>query len=304
MFHCYQVLDFRGSFSEIAEAERSSLLKDKESHLVLLDGYYEDDQGNPLDQIAFTQARTGDPFPILPKNPNSVTRLGPSAMTRKDLWSTERANTLAHFLELTEYIGRSQWAKEEVRWSYEQDHDGGKRLIEFVQPSMPTVMSVLAFIRQLCAPNDKLFRLACDYYCCHVADERKRDWVAGRRKAMVSLLGRKPVMRSLSDETVGEIVNLFLYGFGLIHQTTADSQRFREMLQGHEKEKVLMAFHGSCIAIAKVASQVAPVIEQDFKHWLTTENIHKPDRVTIADLLGHVVSMSLPQSQQSSSLPN
>jgi len=47
-------------------------------------GYFEDEEGNALDEIGLFQILTGEEHPILPGNVVSVLRLGPTGMRRNE----------------------------------------------------------------------------------------------------------------------------------------------------------------------------------------------------------------------------
>src|SRR5262249_45269282 len=118
----------------------------------------------------------------------SVLRLGPTEMLRKELWTTETANTLAHFFQLVEVIGSSDWLKSELSINTPAS---GSWINSFHCPDLGQMYSVLLPIRQLYS-EDEVFNNACNSYLRHVQDERKRWWLEETKREFNAYLKSMP----------------------------------------------------------------------------------------------------------------
>ena len=226
--------------------------------------YYEDEAGNPLDELRFMQVYTGHEDIIIAGNPNSVLRLGPSSMARPEKWSAKKANDIAHFLEVVHCLALSDWIEAPISFSF------------------------IIFIRQLMSDGDKLFKLATDAYLCHTADEGKRAYVMQRRDCFNGVLGHEPFPLQKSGITGRQLIVLFFYGFGLIHRDDTKKQEFREIITRLGREMVMLGIHTTLQHVVCHADNVARVIRQDFLHWVATNQCPPPDRIGIVDLLGEI----------------
>ena len=99
-----------------------------------------------------------------------------------------------------------------------------------------------------------------------------------------------------------EILDIFLYGAGLIHargKKQADRDRLKEILKTYPREKLVMSFHSSMKYLFDDAVTVYPVLKQDFLHWTNDLGMTGPDLVDIAKLLGS--TPFVPKAQTGSS---
>ena len=78
-----------------------------------------------MDEIGLFQILTDQEYPILLRNVVSVLRLGPTGMRRKEQWTVESANALAHFFQLVEVIGNSEWLQADLSMIL-QDRSGNQ----------------------------------------------------------------------------------------------------------------------------------------------------------------------------------
>jgi hypothetical protein len=107
------MLKYRHLFREQAlpegERDQKAMARGRFS-AVSLSSYYEDEAGNPLDELRFMQALAGHEDIIIPGNPASVMRLGPTDIARPEKWTLRKANDVAHFLEVTNCLALSDWS--------------------------------------------------------------------------------------------------------------------------------------------------------------------------------------------------
>jgi hypothetical protein len=213
-------------------------------------GYHEDQEGKPLGELAFMQAVAGSRDIIVIGNPASVMQDGPTDMVRRELWTVERANLIARFLELIEVVFGSEWIRSGPSAQYTFNPDGSIKLLSFDHPPVYMVASVLLFLRQLISQDDKVFRLATDYYLCHCGDERKRWYVKERRDAF------KDQMQSV-DGSFGlkishaELIDLFLYGLGMVHQDKPEkATAFADIVRQHGRVAVMQSIHMALLSVA------------------------------------------------------
>ena len=122
--------------------------------------YFEDDEGQPLDEIGLAQIMTGQEHPILAGHVGSVLRLGPTELQRQELWGVDSANAIAHFFQLVEVIGSGEWLKSELEIST-GGRSGPGGINSFKCPDLGQMYSILLPIRQLYASDDA-FNHACN----------------------------------------------------------------------------------------------------------------------------------------------
>jgi len=110
---------------------------------------FEDEAGNGLEPVDLVKIMSGEEYPIMPFDVRSVLRLGLSPIVRKELWTTETANTLAHFLQLIEMIGSSPWLKQKLSIGTNSFHDSNSSVYSFECPTLNGMSGILIPYRQL-----------------------------------------------------------------------------------------------------------------------------------------------------------
>ncbi len=249
-------------------------------------GYFEDEEGNALDEIGLFQILTGEEHPILPGNVVSVLRLGPTGMRRNEQWTVESANSLAHFFQLVEVIGNSEWLKSELSISCPVFKGQPPGINSFQCPTLGDMYSILLPIRQLYASDDA-FNRSCNTYMRHVGDDRKFAWVRERKRIFNRYLDARPSPISVSGLKVRELLALLMYGAGLVHYSETPEQvrkNFKKVMTENARERVVFAFVWSCRQIYSYANNVYHVLRQDYEHWMQTEGIASPDLIYLVGL--------------------
>lgn len=280
-----EMVKYRRYWKEQDQPKEQSGPRIRSGGFCVLD-YYEDEAGNPLTNLQYMQALMGQEDIIVFGNPNSVLRLGPADIARPEKWTVEKANTVAHFLEVVNCLAVSDWVRTETSYTSTVDAAGNRQILDFQRPNVLVMNSVLVFIRQLMAEGDRLFQLATDAYLCHVGDEAKKCYVTERRHRFNDLLN-KPT-HDIPEKNGRELLALFFYGFGMVHRNNPQTAtEFRRITQQHGKEKATLAIQGTLQHLYAHAHNVAHVIAQDFSHWLA-KGCAGPDRVGIHDLLGDI----------------
>lgn len=248
--------------------------------------YFEDELGKPLDEVGLMQVMTGQEQPIILGNVNSVLRLGPSAMHRQAEWKLETANAIAHFLQLVEIIGTGPLARTEVSISTPGGFGASEWINDFSCPDLSSVYSFLLPIRQLYS-EDHAFGHAINAYLRHVADERKKAWIGEVRKSFNKYLESTPHPFMIDNLTVRQMLEVVMYGAGLIHYAKSDpqlKQRFREVISHNHRETIIFAFLMCCHHLYCFAAQAYYVLLQDFRHWTDHERHQKPDIIFLQGL--------------------
>jgi hypothetical protein len=244
--------------------------------------YFEDEGGTPLDEIGLAQIMSGQEYPIMPGNVRSVLRLGPTGIVRKELWTTEAANTLAHFYQLVEIIGNSEWLRSGLSISTPAGGGPLTWINAFECPDLSRVYAVLLPIRQLYS-EDNAFNHACNVYLKHAEDRRKLAWVKEEKRAFDGMLksnGWGP--HRIDAYTVQDLLNLVMYGAGLVHYAKSDQQtqqNFKDVLARHPREWVVWNFIWYCRQVYDYAARVYFVLRQDHEHWTANEGCSSPDLV-------------------------
>jgi hypothetical protein len=283
----HEMIRFRALFKEVGPQsleDRQAIARGRYHSVGHIHGYHEDEQGRPLDDVAFVEAVTGWEGAVVLGNPRSVTRRGPSEITRQEKWTVQKSNDIAHFLELAACLSRSDWLRSVVSFTHAPDSMGGHALVAFETPDVLVFNSVLVFIRQLLADKDRVFWRATDAYLCHVADGAKRLYVTDRRDFLKRCM-RSPDPLCAPDTPSRTVLDLFMYGFGLIHRYNPTTvQQFNQLLRTHGREKLVMALHGTLQQVAAVAINVSMVVAPDFAHWISTERVPRPDRIGMEEV--------------------
>lgn len=248
--------------------------------------YFEDETGNPLDEIGLTQVLTGQEYPILLHNVASVLRLGPTGMVRKEQWTTDTANALAHFFQLVEVIGTSEWLRSELSICTPAAAGPAPWIKSFRCPDLGQMYSILSPIRQLYASDDA-FNHACNVYMRFVKDERKRAWIKETKKCFNGYLESVSRPYAVESYTVRQLLDLVMYGAGLVHYAQTPSQtrqNFKDAVTRHHREWVIFAFIMCCRELYRYANHAYFVLRQDYEAWLTTEACQPPDIVFLQGL--------------------
>ena len=248
--------------------------------------YFEDEEGNSLDEIGLFQILTEQEYPIILGNVVSVLRLGPTGMRRKEQWTVESANALAHFFQLVQVIGNSEWLRADLSIDSSVPVGQPSWVNSFQCPNLGYTYSILLPIRQLYAA-DEAFNRSCNTYMRHVGDDRKLAWIKERKKTFNGYLDSIPGPFSISGLKVRELLNLIMYGAGLVHYAeTPESVRqdFKRVMTENPREKVVFAFVMSCREIYSHANNAYHVFRQDYEHWMQTEGISSPDLIYLVGL--------------------
>lgn len=279
---------FRGKFQEVSEEQLARRMHQATAFKsVILDEYFEDEECNPMGVIELLQALNGSANPIILGNPESVLRLGPVGIREKDRWSVSCANDIAHFLHLVEQIAGSNWLHSPLSLESIPGNNDIKKIINFERPNAEATAAVVLPIRQLYS-EDEAFNHACNWYLRHVADGRKHDWVNERKDGFNRCRESEPFPFNAWNRTTREVVDLFIYGTGLVHRK-ADKDReaeLREAASEYGREQVVIVFNVCCRNLCRYAFDVYHVIRQDFQHWITADGCVGPDKVFVQDLLG------------------
>jgi hypothetical protein len=245
--------------------------------------YFEDEAGNPLNMVGLAQILTGKEDPILLYDVRSVLRLGPTGICRKEGWTTESANALAHFFQLVEVIGTGAWLTSKLSIG---SLAPGEWIDSFECPDLGQMYSILLPIRQLYS-SDNAFNQACKVYMRHTSDERKRWWVTETKRGFNSYLDSVPHPHGIEGYSVRELLDLVMYGAGLIHygQSSPETrENFKRAVTKHRREWVIFAFIMCCQQLYGYANQVYFVLKQDYEEWVATEGCQPPDLVFLQGL--------------------
>jgi hypothetical protein len=250
--------------------------------------YFEDEVGSPLTLYEALQYMSGGHLPIIMADPDSVLRLGPVKPRNCEHWSTENADTIAHFLEVVRQICRSRWYCLPQLLSHAAEASGAHRLKRAQFPDDESTMSILALIRQFSSNSakDNLFLRSCNVYLRHCCSPGKQLWFKDCRKTFKSLLDSPPPGSSLK-ESVQDLIKIFLYGAGLMHSRSddGDETKLADLIVKYGRADVVMAFHTAMKSVAQVPATVYPVLKQDFDFWLGECGLVEPKRLTITELL-------------------
>jgi hypothetical protein len=214
-------------------------------------------------------------------------------MLAPNSWTIQKANDIAHFLEIVECLELSPWASSETAYSITSGLREGKpvtMLEEFRRPSISVLQSALVFVRQLFADKDIALKMATDAYLQHAALEERRGWVKILRKQFNRDLIKPPQFYPNAGISGRQIIELFFYPSGLIHRPKSlqASREFRQFLERFGREQAMMAFQWTMQLIVAHALNISQYMRADFEHWIGVEKYPGPDRVGINDLCGPI----------------
>src|SRR5687767_1960743 len=92
-----------------------------------------------------------------------IVALGPMPMALPEQWTVEKANDMAHYLEVVDCLTQTPWANAYTVITYDvtglPEGQTGK-LLRFDTPNIVLLNSAIVFIRQLLPTEDKLFAKA------------------------------------------------------------------------------------------------------------------------------------------------
>lgn len=279
-----RILHFRSRFREVSEEE--SQRPAKQFQFFVVPGYFEDEDGNPMDDIEVCRILTGQTHPVLLGRPHSVLRLGPSAIVRQEQWSVDSANDISHFLAVVRDIAKSCWLRAPLSMEFTGTLDDIQQILSLDAPDHEAAKGVVLPIRQLYSSDDVL-NIACNVHLRHVGDERKRWWVQERKAAFNRHRRNPPHLSRLGECSTQEIIETVIYGSGIVHRRSkANSEEdLRVLVSKHGRECVVMGFNCACRDLCHFAFDIYHVVKQDFEHWITNEGCAGPDTFTLDELI-------------------
>ncbi|MCH8047375.1 MAG: hypothetical protein IID44_27050 [Planctomycetes bacterium] len=244
--------------------------------------YFEDELGNPLDAIGLVQIMSGTQNPIILGNPTSVLRLGPANIKERDQWTSDTADKIAHFLYVVDEIVKSDWVRGSLSISFQ-----GSGITGFKHPGRDSTHDILFFVRQLLSECDDVLNSACNAYLAHVDHMGKSWWVMATQSTFNNTRKSTVFPNLLDPYTVEEVIDMVTYGTGVTHRKSRAKweEKFPHILREHGRERVVFAFQAACRHLLSDAFRLAPVIEQDYRHWIDDQDCSTPDRVTFSELL-------------------
>ncbi len=288
--HDTAMLQYRSLFSEIPDNDAESFLQDAERRhcgiefVSIEPEYFEDETGTPITSYEMIQHVSGQHFPIIVGDPESILRLGPVSPADIEHWHSEKANTIAQFLDIVQRICASQWMRSPLSITTLSRTCDLSELLEAAFPTDEKTMSVLAYFRQLHA-GDRLLVKAVDAYVAHCGDDRKRWWVDERRQLFTHLVDSPPMPFNTDGATRREIVRMFMYGAGLLHSSSqhGDDAALNAFVAKHGQHKTVVIFNSCLKDFLRIALDIYYVVRQDFQHWLNM-GLAGPTRFQIPQL--------------------
>lgn len=297
-----RMLKFRPHFKLLTDDEFEKLCNDRPGDLLqtTIDGeYFEDENGQPMTDYQMIQYISGYEKPIIMGDARSVLAVGPVGPKVAGEWTVATANTIAQFIQVVQNISASAWYRGQKSITFEikagrrdtlLPKPADSKLLEAIFPNADETTAVLAYFRQLHA-KDRLFVNAVDAYLKHCNEEGKRLWVEYEKKRFVGAIDIPPGILE-TKRTNRRILQLFMYGAGLLHSTSKDGAdvELADFIAEHGKERAVSIFN-SCLM--RMLGRTVPsyyVIKQDFDHWLTKCMLAPPDRKSIDDLFENYVA--------------
>jgi hypothetical protein len=293
------VSEYREYFDDVSEESLGAQIQSRGgeagfSSMPFDPDYVEDETGAQTTHIRIIECVHGVKDPVIVGDYKNVIcrKLRPAA--NLDTWSVEKANICSQFLEVVEQIAKSEWLRTPPSVSYVGSKSGTAELVELKIPNVEKTMSILAFVRQMFSAHkqDGLFVEACKIFTEHCGDGGKVWWMNERVSAFARTLDSPSFFVKLGEWKCSEILNMFLYGAGLMHAkphtTYREDTRLTEAITEHGRERVVVAFHFALHSVMQVPLSVYPVVRQELKYWTDSCQMTLPSRVRLTDLF-HVV---------------
>jgi hypothetical protein len=293
------ISEFREYFDELSEDECTKEIE-KRSHsggfttIPFDPDYVEDENGDRISHTEIIECVHGIKEPILIGHPRSVLSRKLQPPQNLDKWSVETANAFDQFLEVTANIARSEWFRTPPKVSYVASKAGPAELVEMHVPNVEKTMAILAFVRQIFSGHrqDGLFLSICTAFAQHCGDGGKIIWMNERASAFSDTLGKSNGFFDLGGKTSQEVLDMFLYGAGLMHAKPHSQYKEDEKLAVaigvHGRERVISAFHFALHSVMRVPFSAHAVVRQEFSHWLDNFGFTPPSRVPLNDLFANV----------------
>ncbi len=207
-------------------------------------------------------------------DPNSILQLPKAALRNPSDWTQLDSDILAHLIQVQEQIQRSRWNKADVSFTVQ-----GGQLLDHSFPEFEDFVFAAVYLRQLIAKKDNLLEDAIDRYCRFVDCQVRPTWVRHELTAFKRALDEPVFM--LSDYTVQELFDAFMYGAALLHKIPKvgdpKRRRFLEIYDKQPRHKLLYALHMSLKTLMNRVSGVTVVIYRDYSHWLPDYSLPLPD---------------------------
>jgi hypothetical protein len=278
-----KLLEFRRTFREVNEEGLVDYVKEHEQGGfggVCLDNYFEDEDGNYLDEVDFMAIVSGQATPIILGNVSSVLRLAPSGMSNAAQWTLENSNDFVHFIQVVGILQRSGWWRSSPKLSW----SGGGGPYSLENPNLESTTAALALIRQFLLGRDDIFREATKLYLEYADNPMKQAWVKhelDQFEAHLKGQHRIPPTRELAGVTNEELIDVIVYGTGLFHRKSNKNleDRLTQLTAACPRETLMFAFDMACRSMLNHPFTVAPLFYREFAHWSNTGLCPRPTRV-------------------------
>ena len=283
-----RMLRFRHMFVEKPAGKQKRSTNDSENTYRIVTGvkfnpdYFEDETGQEISRLEMKQIET-DNKNIIILNAEGVASIGPTDMHEPKEWTVDKANTLFNFIQVVGLIYRSSWARKKSSMTSSMGS-----VVQCDFPPVENMCAVLTLFRQLYA-KDALLENACNVYKKHCNNDIKKNWIDVCIDRFKQNLDSEQAFLSLKGCTMKDLLEVFLYGTGLVHSASERNRNNRnklsELVKEHGREKMVMAVNSSFWTVLKYAGDIFHVVNQDYRHWTEQERCAKSDMFDIYSLL-------------------
>lgn len=253
--------------------------------------YFEDEAGNPLDEIDLIRIRTGQRDPIILGNVKSVLRLPHASIKDPSSWTLEKSNDVTHLLQLIGILQRTAWYRASLSLS-SQGNDWS-----LTCPSLQETLPIFALLRQFLFRErekydrlDDVFRRAVDHYAQHCSDQGKAVWILHEKRAFEDfVLGhqRLDFGCDLDGMSNGDVLDTLIYGTGIIHRRSSQNRedQLAQLQARNDRRKLAFVLHYLCRELLNSMVSAAILLQSDFAHWVNEGACPRPTRVVIDSIL-------------------
>ena len=151
-------------------------------------------------------------------------------------------------------------------------------MLEHRFPELEPFVYAAVYFRQLIAHKDRLMERAMQIYCRHVDGAVQLAWMHHQGKDFRRALEDRAA--PLSNCSVQELFEAFVYGAGLMHRFNTDCEKKRRFLKIYDEQPrhvVLTALNFSLHRLLGVASSANWVIYRHFSDWQRKYGLPLPD---------------------------
>lgn len=220
---------------------------------------------------------------IIKGDVSTIRRYGAKDMLNADKWEQKHSDLLAQFMDVVTCLQHSSWRKVKMKVGITSPKDSEL-------PNQEQLVYVAVYFRQL-FNNDNLANLVKNTYIQFSSSDIRKNWFSEEYKAATSVWESPPVFAEIVSQhaksqpselpKLRELFAAFMYGAHVLHSVGSRSdknyERISELLRCYERNSLLGLLHGGLASLLNHLSNMALVIDQDFRFWFHEHGLVPPN---------------------------